>query len=537
MSNNGETALPEGWEEVAIQDIFAPLDGGRTLHQGWSPQCEKVPSPTDNEWGVLRTTAIQPSRFLPEYNKRLPKGLEPRPQIEVTSGDILITCAGPRVRCGVACLVRTTRPRLMMSGKMYRFRVPEQIDPRFIEAYLQTSEASAAIDKMKTGGSDSGLNLTHDRFRQLRVRIAPLNEQRRIVDELEELFSDIDVGVAALERVRDKLKLYRASVLKASVQGALTEDWRAKHTKTEPASALLARILVERRRRWEEDQLAKFKKAEMEPPKNWKAKYREPAPPDTSDLPSLPTGWCWSRLEQLLFEIEAGKSFTCIPRPAQASEWGIIKVSAMSWGAFDEAENKAVPPNHRIDPYYEIKRGDLLLSRANTFELVGASVLVGQCRPQLLLSDKSMRLLHTNLIDKSWLKTVLSSPLIRRELSRKSTGTKEGMRNISQESVLDTVIPLAPAAESAALVDAVEDQLSVIDHLESDIAAKLSESQSLRQSILRHAFTGKLVAQNKKDEPASELLKRIAAERAERARQVRPARKVQSGRPKKAKKL
>jgi type I restriction enzyme S subunit len=154
VSEVTENKLPPGWALARIEDIFAMLEDGRTLHQGWSPQCESIPAPTNDEWGVLKTTAIQAGEFLPEQNKRLPNGLTPRPQIEVKSGDILMTCAGPRSRCGVTCLVKNTRPRLMMSGKMYRFRVADQIEPRFVEAYLQTHWA-AAIDKMKTGGSDS----------------------------------------------------------------------------------------------------------------------------------------------------------------------------------------------------------------------------------------------------------------------------------------------------------------------------------------------------------------------------------------------
>ena len=103
------TKMPRGWAKVPIEELFCPLEDGRTLHQGWSPQCESEPSPSVNEWGVLKTTSIQAGAFLPEYNKRLPSSLNPRPQLEVKVGDILITCAGPRVRCGVACLVRNTR--------------------------------------------------------------------------------------------------------------------------------------------------------------------------------------------------------------------------------------------------------------------------------------------------------------------------------------------------------------------------------------------------------------------------------------------
>ena len=130
-------------------------------------------------------------------------------------------------------------------------------------------------------------------------RLPPLNEQRRIVAKIEELFSDLDAGVAALERVRANLKRYRAAVLKAAVEGKLTEDWRAQHPDTEPASVLLERILTERRRQWEKDQLAKFAQAGKQPPKGWQAKYQKPVEPTLRGLPVLPSGWSWVGIERL----------------------------------------------------------------------------------------------------------------------------------------------------------------------------------------------------------------------------------------------
>lgn len=94
------------------------------------------------------------------------------------------------------------------------------------------------------------------------------------------------------------------------------------------------------------------------------------------------------RLECLIDRVEAGKSFGGSSPPAALDEWGIIKVSAMTWGEFRQDQNKAVPPD-RVDPRYEIRTGDLLVSRANTTAYVGAPVLVEKTRPRLLLSDKS----------------------------------------------------------------------------------------------------------------------------------------------------
>jgi type I restriction enzyme S subunit len=175
------------------------------------------------------------------------------------------------------------------------------MDSRYIEAFLRSKHAQTEIDRMKTGISDSGLNLTHGRFLPLQVPVAPLNEQERIVAKIEELFSDLDAGVAALERAKANLKRYRAAVLKAAVEGKLTQKWRAENPPKEPASKLLARILKERRKKWEQEQLAAYKAKGKQPPKNWRDKYKEPAGPG-ANLPALPEGWCWACLSQLLAE-------------------------------------------------------------------------------------------------------------------------------------------------------------------------------------------------------------------------------------------
>src|SRR5690242_16736629 len=111
-----QPSLPPSWIRVSLEELLLPLDDGRLLHHGWSPQCEKGPSTTTDDWGVLKTTAVQDGKFLDKHNKRLPTGLRPRSQFEVKQGDILVTCAGPRARCGVVSLVRHTRPRLILSG-------------------------------------------------------------------------------------------------------------------------------------------------------------------------------------------------------------------------------------------------------------------------------------------------------------------------------------------------------------------------------------------------------------------------------------
>ena len=225
------TDLPPGWENPEIGEILQSLEDGRTIHQGWSPQCEKDPSSSDAEWGVLKTTAIQAGVFLPQHNKRLPVTLEPRPHLEVKSGDLLLTSAGPRSRCGVACIVNNTRPKLMISGKMYRFRFDEDsVLPGYIEAYLQSHRARLDIDKMKTGVSDSGLNLTQNRFRRLKIPLAPVTEQRRIVAAIEEHLSRLDAIESSLQSGLTSVVALRLSILRKAfhIDQELPDKWARK---------------------------------------------------------------------------------------------------------------------------------------------------------------------------------------------------------------------------------------------------------------------------------------------------------------------
>ena len=169
-----------------------------------------------------------------------------------------------------------------------------------------------------------------------------------------------------------------------------------------------------------------------------------------SESNGLPRGWAEATLGALLHRIEGGTSFKCLTRMAGREEWGVIKVSAMTWGTFLEDEQKALPPKTVFDPVAEIKPGDLLISRCNTVELVGACVLVGACRRRLLLSDKSLRLVVAEAIDRKWLQKIMSSQVVRQQMSDVATGSSNSMRNISQDKINAVRFPLAPSPNSTA---------------------------------------------------------------------------------------
>lgn len=194
-------------------------------------------------------------------------------------------------------------------------------------------------------------------------------------------------------------------------------------------------------------------------------------------------------LDELVADITAGRSFGAASAPAAAGEWGIIKVSAMTWGEFKPEENKAVAAD-RVDDRYEIRAGDLLVSRANTAAYVGASVLVSDVRPKLLLSDKSLRLTPREGVDPRWLWRALQAPSARRQISALATGTKESMRNISQSSLRVVEVPRASSTEQATALESYETFTYAAAAARQVVAAQRSRSSALRQALLAAAFSG-----------------------------------------------
>ncbi|MHB9081780.1 MAG: restriction endonuclease subunit S [Pirellulaceae bacterium] len=402
---------------------------------------------------------------------------------------------------------------LAYSNHMTRIRLEQGMNPSFVAKQLHFLWMSGYFRHRCNNHVNQASIAAEPLSRTVPLVVAPSQQQDRIADTLDELLSDLDAGVAALERVRAKLGQYRAAVLKAAVEGELTAEWRGKHPATEPASDLLKRILAERRRRWEGAQLQKFKNAGKVPPKDWKTKYPEPVAPATTHLLPLPTGWCWATLDQV-FQVERGK-FTVRPRNDPRyyggdepfvqigdlpREGGIIQAYRQTLNQAGLSISKKFPA------------GTVLIA------IVGATIgntgILGfdSCCPDSLVALRSSSPTLLRLAD-AFLR-------VRKLLLRASASASGGQPNINLDVLQRLTFPLPPIVESEAIVEDLDDQLSVIDHLESYLDSRLQSSMGLRQSILRHAFTGQLVPQDPADEPASELLKRIADEREKRERQA-----------------
>ena len=387
--------------------------------------------------------------------------------------------------------------------------LPPFIDTRFVYRFLESIRPK--LIQQGKGGAQS--NISNGLVRATSIPVAPLPEQRRIVAKIEELFSDLDAGVAALERAKANLKRYRAAVLKAAVEGKLTEQWRADHPDAEPASQLLQRILTERRQKWEADQLAKFAAANKTPPKNWRDKYTEPTPPDTEELPSVPESWTWATLDALADVVGGVTKDQKKANQPGMREVPYLRVANVQRGFLDLSEMKSISTSEGDIAELRLEPGDVLFTEGGDRDKLGRGWVwsgeLSECihqnhifRGRLLSRGMQPRFVshHGNTFGKEWF--------------IKAGKQTTNLASINLGILRRFPVPIPPAAEQAEIIAQVDEKLSQIDAAESEIEHGLLRASRLRQSILKQAFEGKLVPQDPRDEPASVLLERLRTQQA-----------------------
>lgn len=345
-----------------------------------------------------------------------------------------------------------------------------------------------------------------------KIPLPPAREQNRILEKIEELFSELDNGVESLNLAQEHLRIYRQSLLKYAFEGKLTDEWRKKNIATlESAEMMVSRIQLERKK-IHQQQIISW---EAGGKKGGKPRAPKPLDPLTAEelenLPKLAHGWIWVRLGSFISSIEAGKSFRCDEREPGTHEIGVAKVSAISWGEYDESESKTCTEKNKVNDAYLIKKDDFILSRSNTIELVGACVIAKNVSKKIMLSDKTLRINFIELRPE-YILEFLRSRIGRKQIMDLSTGNQDSMRNIGQERIRSIAIPVCSNDEVLEVIQLSKASIDQIERLEDVIQSSLRHAEVLRHSILQKAFTGKLVPQDPNDEPASELLSRIKIE-------------------------
>ncbi|MCX5431569.1 restriction endonuclease subunit S [Streptomyces sp. NBC_00257] len=280
-------------------------------------------------------------------------------------------------------------------------------------------------------------NLKYSEFKKIEVDLPPMTEQRRIAHILD----DLDIQIQNFLTEADKLDATCHAVLSAKLHEAF-------HPLRETEVSCMAERLGE--------EIDKFR---------------------------------FVTVGELLESIEAGHSPDLENRPASEGQWGVLKVSAVGRNGFRQQENKRVDDPTLIDPSIEVEFGDLLMTRANTPELVGMTCVVGETQPGLMLSDKTLRLnLHPREGDPHFLGAVLRQPELRRQIEVAATGTSSSMKNIGQKSIRKLVIPwTAPSNQAEILAPVAE-----IRHKKDRLISEVVKLRLTKSSVMGDLLAGKV---------------------------------------------
>jgi type I restriction enzyme S subunit len=419
---------------------------------------------------------------------------------EARNQDVVVAMLGEKLPR--ACLVPEYVGPAIVKADCARLRVDLKIAlPGLVVAGLNSRALRRQADELVHGVGRPRLGLRW--LKTLRFPLAPLSEQHRIVEAIESYFTRLDDAAATLERVQRNLKRYRASVLKAAVEGRLVpteaELARAERRDYEPAPVLLERILAERRRRWHEA--------------GSRGKYQEPAAPDTTDLPDLPGGWCWATMDALA-DLKGGITKGQKRRPTDVlREVPYLRVANVQRGRIDLSLVKTILATEAEIDDLRLCPGDVLFNEGGDRDKLGRGWVWKGELPECIHQNHVFRarILTADLHPKfmSWYGNSSGQQYFF-EQGKQTTN----LASLNLTKLRGLPVPVPPLLEQIRIVEETERLLSLTEEAEVLVNADTRRCARLRQAILKWAFEGKLADQDPSDEPASVLLERIRTETA-----------------------
>ncbi|HEY9899311.1 MAG TPA: restriction endonuclease subunit S [Pantanalinema sp.] len=483
------TKLPTGWAEASLGELTTKLVDGSHNPPKEADFGFPMLSARNIDEGQIQFTKY---RFISEQSFKVEHA-----RTQVSPGDVLLTIVGTIGR--TAIVPHSIQPFTLQ--RSVAVLAPQGVIPEFLKFQLDSPIIQTQLEAEAKGTAQKGIYLKA--LAGIKLRVAPLNEQRHIVTKITELTARSHRAREALDAIPALLDRFRQSVLAAAFRGDLTAEWRAKNPDVEPASVLLDRIRQERYRKWEKNLRTKGKDPS-------RAKYEDPLAPESDGLPSLPEGWCWATVDELAVLTQYGSSAKTYEDPSGIP---VLRMGNIVDGTLLMEGLKYLPADHDEFPELFLEAGDILFNRTNSPELVGKTAVFEGADGPVSFASYLIRVRVRGCLPQI-VSMYINSPFGRAWVGE-NINQQVGQANINGSKLRALTIPVPPLEEQRHIVAVVERALMSRGQVRETVGITLDGLETLTQSILAKAFRGELVPQDPNDEPASALLDRIRGERAE----------------------
>lgn len=447
------------WPTAQLGDLLIRLANGTTATQSKEPPGIPVSRIETISNATINYEKVHYVRDLEEKKKEL---------FLVQQGDILFSHINSDLHLGKSALA-TGSAELLHGMNLLLMRPSKDLDSKFLNYFLtQLRFSGFFISIAQHAVNQSSLN--QQKLKAIEVPLPPLPEQRRIVARIEELFSRLDAGVAALRQAKAQLQRYRQSVLAAAVTGQLTQAWREQHPDTEPAEELLERILKQRREQWD-----------------GKGKYKEPLEYSGENPFDTPPSWALTTFEQASRRVTVGHVGSM---KDEYTESGVpfLRGQNVRANRFDPNGLKFVSRDFHLSLSKSlIRAGDIAVTRSGD---VGIACVIPEELGEANCSD--LVLIQGPVLLNPYFAAYYMNSLGRRLVRAGKVGV--AITHFNTQAVAAMPLPLPPLAEQHQIVAEVEARTSAIDHLEAELDRQITRSNRLRQSVLSDAFSGRLSA-------------------------------------------
>lgn len=514
------TELPSSWMNCRFGDLIKVRNGFAFKSKDFLKERQNVDDVPLVRQSQLRGDRVDLSNavFLPgDYLRRFSN-------YRIDRGDILIGMSGS---IGKVCYYHSEQPALQnqRTGKL------EAVAPDALQAKYFAFCLLGVEKRLQELAKGMGIqNISGKDIENLAIPLPPLNEQRRIVERIEAMFDEIDHGVENLKKARATLGLYRQSLLKSAFEGHLTADWRARNAdKLETPETLLARIQKERDTRYK-SALDNWQKALT----NWRENGEEGKKPSK---PKRPKDFIGSAIVPDGNSIEVPSLWFVLPmsdlgqttggltknqkRNALSIKAKYLRVANVYSNRLDLDEIMEIGVTKDELEKTRLEKGDLLFVEGNgSIDQIGRVAVWDGSIGDMTHQNHLIRFSPDGLLTSRFALYFMMSPLGRKLIEAQASSTS-GLHTLSISKIEGLAIPICSPEEQAEITRILDERLSAADALEAEIDAGLTRAEALRQSILKQAFSGKLVPQDPEDEPAADLLARIKAEKATKPKKRR----------------